>query len=236
MNENIQQEFRELEPGEIFDQRYRIVQELGRGGMGIVYKAMDQKESSFLSWACAKLLKKQKYVAIKLIFGNHTSDEESLLRFKREVKRLSQTHHPYIVRFHDAHLESPPYYYTMEYVEGKTLESIIKTVRKNSFWVAETFEKIACALQHIHDKGIVHRDIKPGNIILLEQGQIPKLMDFGLAKSQETPSITATNEILGSPDYMSPEQIAHAQGQKLDQRSDIFSLGITLYEVLTGIR
>ena len=248
MSERLSLPFRELEPHEIFDGRYQIVQEIGRGGMGIVYQAIDLKQASPqsllapLSWVYAKLQKLgryffrvPKYVALKLIFCNHINDEEAALRFKREVNRLAEAHHPYIVKFYDAHLKSWPCYYTMEYLEGKPLAETIKAVRKNSLWVAKTFEKIARALQHLHDKKIIHRDIKPGNIMIVGQENTPKLMDFGLARRQDTPSITDSNDLIGSTPYMSPEQIERIQGRKPDHRSDIFSLGSTLYEVLTGV-
>ncbi|NUM34013.1 MAG: protein kinase [Candidatus Brocadiae bacterium] len=125
--------------------------------MGIVYQVVDLKQvprnsmPAPISWVYRKLQKlvryfvreKERYVALKLIFCNQITDEEAVLRFKREVKRLAEAHHPYIVRFYDAHLESVPYYYTMEYLEGKTLDEITRTVRKNSLWVAHTFEKEA---------------------------------------------------------------------------------------------
>ncbi|NUM36870.1 MAG: protein kinase [Candidatus Brocadiae bacterium] len=196
---------------------YQILQELGRGGMGIVYKAFD--------------LQLKRIVALKVIVGNNESNET--IRLQREAAALAQLEHPNIVRILEAGLHPQPYF-SMEYIEGENLSSWLKQKKPNHLKILKIFIKLANALSHAHKKGFLHRDIKPSNI-MINQEEEPKIMDFGLAKSLDATenkrrTLSKTGDILGTPSYMSPEQ---AEGDKVDPKSDIYSLGATLYEALT---
>ncbi|BBM83507.1 serine/threonine-protein kinase [Candidatus Uabimicrobium amorphum] len=194
--------------------RYKILGELGRGGMGVVYKAHDTRLD--------------RMVALKIL--EKCKSGKDIKRFIHEVRALSQLHHPNIIRIYE-YGETPTPFFTMEIVQGENLSDFFKTNPGLSpKEIAEIVEKVTEAICEVHKRKIIHRDIKPSNIMLTANKQ-PKLMDFGLAKSDlHNDQLSVTGEILGSVSYMSPEQ---ARG-KAELRSDIYSLGATLYQGLTG--
>ncbi len=203
---------------------YEIVEELGRGGMGIVYKAI---QSSI-----------QRTVAIKILAIPATEDPQLLQRFLREGRLCASLDHPNIVKIFGlvADNNGVPFL-VMEYLEGRTLADILseqKTLDETTF--LQVFDQILSALQCAHDKGLVHRDIKPSNIFVTTSGTT-KLMDFGIAKSNLSDStqqgLTRTGAIFGSPGYMSPEQCS---GAAVDERTDLYSVGCVMYECLVGSR
>ena len=200
--------------------RYRILGELGRGAMGIVYKAEDPNLD--------------RVVALKTIIVDPDSEGagEYRKRFLLEAKAAGKLTHPNIVTTFDYGEQDGLAFLAMELLEGTDLRS---RLLEESIPAAEAIEiarQVAEGLAYAHERGVVHRDIKPGNIMLNEQGQA-KIMDFGLARMRAADHKTSTGMVLGTPRYMSPEQIS---GLPVDQRSDIFSLGIVLYEMLTGTR
>lgn len=198
--------------------KYRVEGELGRGGMGVVYKAFDPVV--------------ERAVAIKTIRLDADNAEDLVNRLKREAKSVGHLEHPNIVTLYDAGEWEGLFYLAMQYVSGETLEKRIE--RQRWFTLQETYDlfRQACAgLDHAHQHGIIHRDIKPANIMITEDGVV-KLADFGIAKVADAHSSTS-GLIVGTPSYMSPEQ---ALGRPLDGRSDIFSLGSILYEMVTGER
>ncbi len=200
--------------------RYQVIGPIGKGAMGMVYKGLDP--------AIDRL------VALKTIRVDQIADSidvgELKERLTREAKAAGKLSHPNIVTIYDAGEEGPIQYIAMEYLEGETLESII---RRRADWDYRTLSKImiqVCdGLDYAHENGIVHRDIKPANIMVLEANKI-KVMDFGIARVDKSASMTQTGTTLGTPNYISPEQL---KGMPVDRRSDIFSLGVVFYELLT---
>ncbi len=203
----------QFSPGSMFF-HYRIEKEIGRGGMGIVYKAMDTKL--------------QRYVAIKIILGGVETGKK-VQRFLREAKALAQLKHPNIVEIYEMG-QSPLHFFIMEYVEGENLSLYFQNKKLSMRKIVTILYKVAQAVHYAHKTGIVHRDIKPANI-LIDKTECPKIMDFGLAKMNEDIGLSCTGDIIGTPNYMSPEQ---AENKDVDKRSDIYSLGATLYEGLCG--
>lgn len=197
---------------------YRILEVLGQGGMGVVYKA--------------KNMSLDRVEALKVIAPSLVQDQQLLRRFKREARALARTHHPNIVTVYTLRHAEIGYYLTMEFVEGPTLADRLVEGRGMDWREALPIVKqLLAAFDFAHARGIIHRDIKPRNIMLTSD-QVVKVMDFGLAKFYQQHDVTRTQGVSGTLCYMSPEQIkGHAD---LDQRSDIFSLGMTLYEVLSG--
>ena len=193
---------------------YYIEKELGRGGMGVVYKARDTKLD--------------RYVAIKVITATQHIEEKTLQRFVLEIKSMAQINHENVVRLFEVG-EKPFPYFTMEYVCGSSLAHYIKKHRPNAQQIAEIMRKVSLAIGAAHDLDILHRDLKPDNI-MVDDDHVPKVMDFGLAKTQES-KVSVTSEVVGTAYYMSPEQ---ANGDVVDKKSDIYSLGATLYEILCG--
>jgi serine/threonine protein kinase len=215
-----------IEAGTILDGRYEIASCLGQGGMGAVYRAFDRRY--------------ERYVAIKLISQKDTEDQRRTLRFKREAEATARLSHPSITKILDfGFLDGLQPYLVMDFAEGKTLSAII--AEHGQLPLPETisiFTAVCDGLAHAHENKVLHRDLKPSNIMVnRESGRTTvKILDFGIAKILESagvPSlhITRTGELLGSPFYMSPEQ---AKGGPVDERSDLYSLGCTLYESLTG--
>ena len=200
--------------------RYKILGELGRGAMGIVYKAEDPNLD--------------RVVALKTIVLEADAEgrKEYEKRFFLEAKAAGKLNHPNIVTVYDFGEEDGVAYLAMELVEGTDLRQRLKEGAVAPLDAVDIAQQIAEGLGFAHERGIVHRDIKPGNIMLQPRGQA-KIMDFGLARMRVADHKTSTGMVLGTPKYMSPEQVA---GLPVDQRSDIFSLGIVLYEMLTGVR
>jgi len=197
--------------------RYQILKELGRGGMGIVYQAHD------------KQLKDQ--VAIKILSPLLSNDPEALERMKREVSAARRITHPNVIRIHDIAETGGLHYVSMEYFQGSNLKEFIKTSGPLSIGMASNIAYQICdGLEEAHRQGVVHRDLKSQNIIVGANNHI-KIIDFGLAQSSHLAGMTATGLIMGTPEYMAPEQVS---GKRVDERADIYSLGIILYELFTG--
>ena len=198
--------------------RYRILGELGRGAMGVVYKAEDPALD--------------RVVALKTIVLSDEADgrKEYQKRFTLEARAAGKLNHPNIVTTFDYGQEGDFAYLAMELLEGTDLRVRLKEGRLPTAEAVEIAVQVADGLAFAHERGIVHRDIKPANIMLLERGGA-KIMDFGIARMRSDDFKTSTGMVLGTPRFMSPEQIA---GKPVDQRSDIFSLGAVLYEMLTG--
>ncbi|WP_038058193.1 protein kinase domain-containing protein [Thermus amyloliquefaciens] len=205
--------------------QYEILEKVGVGGMATVYKAKDKKTG--------------RLVALKVPQERFVGDPRFVRRFHREAEVLAKMDHPNIVKVYDHGQVDGVHFIAMEFLEGEGLDKLIEERRLSLRQAAAILARVADALRHIHAQGIVHRDIKPGNIMVLkgalrEDGVDPRgvrLMDFGIAAGKVLTRLTITGARIGTPVYMSPEQ---AKGQKLDHRSDIYSLGIVLYEALTG--
>lgn len=203
--------------GKRLDGRYEIQDVVGVGGMAVVYKAYDNIDD--------------RIVAVKILKDEYLANEEFRRRFKNESKAIAVLSHPNIVKVFDVSFGDRLQYIVMEYIEGITLKEYIEKRgvlewREALFFIIQ----ILRALQHAHDKGIVHRDIKPQNIMLLENGTI-KVTDFGIARFSHSETRTVTEKAIGSVHYISPEQ---AKGELTDEKADLYSIGIVLYEMLTG--
>ncbi len=203
--------------GKRLDGRYEIQEIIGVGGMAVVYKARDNQEN--------------RIVAIKILKQEFVSNEEFLRRFKNESKAIAMLSHPNIVDVYDVSFGDLIQYIVMEYIEGITLKEYIERQGSLRWKDAVHFTlQILKGLQHAHDKGIVHRDVKPQNIMVLADGTI-KVTDFGIARFARSDQRTITDKAIGSVHYISPEQ---ARGEKTDEKADIYSVGVMLYEMLTG--
>ena len=203
--------------GKRLDGRYEIREIIGVGGMAVVYKAYDCIED--------------RIVAVKILKEEFISNEEFIIRFKNESKAIAVLNHPNIVKVYDVSFGDLIQYIVMEYVDGVTLKQYIEQ-QKCLRWKDAVYLTIQVlrALQHAHDKGIVHRDVKPQNIMLLSDGTI-KVTDFGIARFARSEHKTMTDKAIGSVHYISPEQ---ARGEATDEKADIYSVGVMLYEMLTG--
>ena len=200
----------------LFDGRYRIQRKLGAGGMADVYLAEDQELG--------------RRVAIKILNGRHANDAQFIERFRREAKNAAALNHPNIVSIYDRGEAEDTYYIAMEFLDGRTLKELIVGHGAAPVRVAiEYARQILSALRFAHRHGIVHRDIKPHNVLVDAEGRV-KVTDFGIARAG-TSQMTETGSIVGTAQYLSPEQ---ARGGEVDQRSDLYSLGVVLYELLTG--
>jgi serine/threonine protein kinase/Tfp pilus assembly protein PilF len=203
--------------GNLLAERYRIVKLLGEGGMGAVYQAED--------------IELDRPVALKVIRPEVAANPTVLQRFKQELILAREVTHPNVVRIFDLGTADGIKFITMELVEGRDLKNMILAGHRFApDEIVDIIQQICQALQAAHDAGIVHRDLKPQNVMLDSQGRA-KVMDFGVARSMETTGLTRTGQMIGTPAYMSPEQ---AKGESVDARSDLFSLGIILYELLVG--
>lgn len=203
--------------GKRLDGRYEIREIIGVGGMAVVYKAYDNIDD--------------RIVAVKILKEELLSNEEFRRRFKNESKAIAVLSHPNIVKVFDVSFGDRLQYIVMEYVEGITLKEYIEQQKVINWKEAVHFvSQILLALQHAHDKGIVHRDIKPQNIMLLQDGTI-KVTDFGIARFSRSDTRTMTEDAIGSVHYISPEQ---ARGEITDDKADIYSVGVVMYEMLTG--
>jgi len=207
----------ELPTGSIFGGRYQIIEQLGRGGMGRVYRALD--------------LKAHEEVALKLIRPDIAEDRRTLERFVNEIKLAHRISHRNIGKMYHLGEDQGIHYITMEYVPGEDLKSFIRRSRRLDIATVVAIAKQVCSgLSEAHDAGIVHRDLKPGNIMIDKDGNA-KILDFGIARAVGTQGVTAEGSIVGTPEYMSPEQV---EGKESDRRSDIYSFGVILFEMVTG--
>jgi len=209
---------------------YEILSPLGEGGMGVVYRARDPRLD--------------RLVAIKLLPLSETDDLQARERLRFEAMAAAALDHPYICKVFEIGEHEGAVFLVMEYIEGETLHQRLRQGRMPAAQVLHVAGEIAEALQEAHARGFIHRDLKPANIMLTGQGHV-KIMDFGLAKRVSAspaadeatgslgPELTSPGSVLGTPSYMSPEQI---KGQRLDARSDVFSFGSVLFEMLSGKR
>lgn len=203
--------------GKRLDGRYEIKEIIGVGGMAVVYKAYDNQEN--------------RTVAVKILKEEFISNEEFVRRFKNESKAIAMLSHPNIVKVYDVSFGDLIQYIVMEYIDGITLKEYIEREGSLRWKDAVHFTiQILKGLQHAHDKGIVHRDVKPQNIMVLPDGTI-KVTDFGIARFSRSEQRTITDKAIGSVHYISPEQ---ARGERTDEKADIYSVGVMLYEMLTG--
>ena len=206
-----------LSKGQKINNRYEIVKSIGEGGMANVYLAND------------KILNRK--VAVKVLRGDLSSDDKFIHRFQREALSVSNLSHPNIVEVYDVGEEDGEYYIVMEYIEGKTLKQLLK--KRESLTLTEVIDimtQLTDGISHAHESYIIHRDIKPQNIMIQDDGRI-KITDFGIAMALNATQLTQTNSVMGSVHYLPPEQ---ASGKGATVKSDIYSMGILMYELLTG--
>ncbi len=203
--------------GTLFAERYEVLEKLGQGGMGVVYRVRDRKLDEEM--------------ALKVLKPEIAAHTETIERFKNELKFARRIAHRNVCKMYDLNEGEKILFITMEYVRGEDLKSLIR--RKGMFTEKDTLavvKQVCEGLAEAHALGVIHRDLKPQNIMMDEKGGA-KVMDFGIARSVEAPGATQTGMMIGTPDYISPEQV---EGEKADQRSDIYSLGAILYEMVTG--
>jgi serine/threonine protein kinase/tetratricopeptide (TPR) repeat protein len=206
-----------LQPGHVLGGRYEILELLGQGGMGAVYKARDREVD--------------REVALKVIRPELAAHPEVLRRFKQELILARQVTHKNVIRIFDLGEAEGEKFISMEYIDGRDLKSLrAERGKLPPEEAAEIIEQVCRALDAAHAEGVIHRDLKPQNIMVDKHGRVA-VMDFGIARSRELPGLTQTGVLVGTPEYMSPEQ---AKGEEIDSRSDLFSLGIIFYELLTG--
>jgi len=217
ITETLQVPVKELTTGSTFAGRYQIIEELGKGGMGKVYKVFDTKI-------------KEK-IALKLIKTEIASDKETIERFSNEIRLARKIGHRNVCRMFDIGEAEGTHFITMEYVSGEDLKTMIRMATGLSIGAVLSIGKQVCdGLAEAHSLGVVHRDLKPQNI-MIDKGGNAKIMDFGIARSISEKGITGPSVLIGTPEYMSPEQ---AEAKEVDHQSDIYSLGIILYEMATG--
>jgi eukaryotic-like serine/threonine-protein kinase len=203
--------------GEVVADRYELEELVGTGGMSSVFKARD------------RLLERD--VALKILHEHYVTDADYVERFRREARAVAQLAHPNIVTVIDRGEQGGRQFIVFEYIDGENLKQVVN--RQGALPVREAVDlalQVARALGYAHDRGIVHRDVKPQNVILNEDGRA-KVTDFGIARSLDVDGVTQTGTVLGTSDYIAPEQ---AQGQPVDEKTDVYSLGVVLYELLTG--
>lgn len=204
--------------GKKLDGRYEIHELIGTGGMAMVYRAYDTLDD--------------RTVAIKILKDEFSANDEFIRRFKNESKAIAVLNHPNIVKVYDVSFGDVIQYIVMEYIDGITLKEYMELQHNNISWKEAVLftTQILQALEHAHSKGIVHRDIKPQNIMLLQDGTI-KVTDFGIARFSSVETRTMTDKAIGSVHYIAPEQ---AKGELTDGKTDIYSVGVMLYEMLAG--
>ena len=206
----------ELTTGSTFAGRYQIIEELGKGGMGRVYKVLDKETNE--------------KIALKLIKSDIAADKKTVERFRNELTTARKIVQKNVCRMFDLGREKDSYYITMEYISGQDLRDLIRQTGQLTVGKAVSIVKQICdGLTEAHSLGVVHRDLKPNNI-MIDKGGNAKIMDFGIARAVKGKSITGSGVVIGTPQYMSPEQV---EGKEVDKRSDLYSLGIILYEMLT---
>ena len=206
-----------VQRGELINDRYKIIKSIGEGGMANVYLAYDT------------ILERE--VAVKILRGDLADDEKFVRRFQREANAASSLKHPNIVEMYDVGEDKGRYFIVMEYISGKTLKSLIK--KRGALTLPETLDimsQLTSAVACAHNSYIIHRDIKPQNVMFLEDGRV-KITDFGIAMALNSNELTQTNSVMGSVHYLPPEQ---ANGSGSTMKSDIYSLGILMYELITG--
>lgn len=209
--------FEDLARGTLFAGRYEVIEELGKGGMGKVYRAYDQKIKEI--------------IALKLIKPEIGLNEKAIERFKNELRFARKISHRYVCRLHDLGEYGMAHYITMEYVEGEDLKKFIRRSGQITTPKAISIAGQVCeGLSEAHRLGVVHRDLKPQNVMIDREGNA-RIMDFGLARFMETDGVTGSGVMLGTPEYMSPEQV---DLKEVDVRSDVYSLGVIMHEMLTG--
>jgi serine/threonine protein kinase/tetratricopeptide (TPR) repeat protein len=217
VTETIHSPIRELATGSTFAGRYQVIEELGKGGMGRIYKVFDTKV--------------QEKIALKLIRPDIASDRETIERFSNELRLARKIRHKNVCGMFDIGEAEGAHFITMEYVHGEDLKSMIRMSTGLTVGTLLSVGKQVCdGLAEAHSLGVVHRDLKPQNI-MIDKGGNAKIMDFGIARSVREKGITGPSVLIGTPEYMSPEQ---AEAREVDSRSDIYSLGIILYEMATG--
>jgi serine/threonine-protein kinase len=217
VTETIEAPKEELTTGSSFANKYQIIEEIGKGGMGKVYKALDTEVNE--------------KVAIKLIKPEISADRKTIERFRNELKFARKIRHKNVCQMYDLNKEEGTYYITMEYVSGEDLKGFIRRSGQLAVGTTTRIAKQVCeGLAEAHKLGVVHRDLKPNNIMIDKEGNA-RIMDFGIARSLKAKGITETGVMIGTPEYMSPEQV---EGKETDQRSDIYSLGVIIYEMVTG--
>ena len=203
--------------GQKINDRYEIIRVIGEGGMANVYLANDT------------ILNRK--VAVKVLRGDLANDEKFVRRFQREALSASSLNHPNIVEMYDVGEDDGNYFIVMEYIDGKTLKNLIK--KRGALTAAEVVDimlQLTSAMSCAHDSYIIHRDIKPQNVMILDDGRV-KITDFGIAIASNASELTQTNSVMGSVHYLPPEQ---ANGAGATAKSDIYSLGILMFELLTG--
>lgn len=207
----------QLDIGSLFAGRYQVIEELGKGGMGRVYKALDREIDET--------------IALKLLRPEIAADEKTIKRFKNELKFARKVIHKNVCRMYELMEEEGTRYITMEYVTGQNLKGLIRQTGQLTVGKSISIAKQVCeGLAEAHKLGVIHRDLKPSNIMIDKDGNA-RIMDFGIARSLETRDITDRGAMIGTPKYMAPEQV---EGKEVDQRSDIYALGVILFEMVTG--
>ncbi|MHC5077400.1 MAG: protein kinase domain-containing protein, partial [Planctomycetota bacterium] len=197
---------------------YQLVREIGKGAMGVVYEAREQGTG--------------RTVALKILPDTVGSDPQAIERFHREAALAAKADHPTHVPILEVGEEEGAFFIVLEFVEGETLETLLATSPLTIPLAVQTIWQAADGLNHAHERGIIHRDVKPANLLLDREGRV-RILDFGLAKQRDVATITASGTVVGTPMYMSPEQAS--PGAQITFQTDIYSLGATLYEILTGV-
>ena len=206
-----------LGKGELFAGRFELIEELGAGGMGIVYRAYDKQVGE--------------EIALKILHPEIALDERTVERFRNEIKLARRISHRNVCRMHELHEDGEQLFITMEYVSGQDLKGLIKESGALTTGRALSIAKqVAEGLCEAHNLGVIHRDLKPQNIMVDKEGTA-KIMDFGIARSLRAAGMTAEGMIIGTPEYMAPEQV---EGLEADQRTDIYAMGAILFEMVTG--